>query len=589
MSVLSPYWLLGLLPWGVVVYWLLRRRRWPTGIPFLELWRGPFRPPRPTHRFARPPLPVAMVMLAMLLAILAAARPAIGDPTGRRAKPIPVVVDRGAGMSVRGGARLRETFAALQRGLMENRVGVLRLLHLHAVPDAGVRRTDVSDLTNPLPFPLTAADTRSAVVATTSRVLAETSGPVIVLSDQLLNIADDRVIQVPPPPNVPFRNVGIVRLAARAAPRPQVMVTVGGQGWTDAVRVVVSTGGVESGATVEAPPDGQTRDAFVDVPTLGPTVEARLVAGGDASADDRAWLMREGASPRIETRAAPDPAVRRVIESYAALRPPTDGSAKVLVVTDEADAARTRAVVIPARRDGKSVGGPFTVTSHPLTREFDFGAIADAAFVTDPPAGWTPLVRRGQDVWVAVRESPVRQVWVGFDAPEWARTPAFVVFWAGLLDWVGGAGAEPAYVGSGVGTAGPEWGPPAGAEANVDAKWWPGLYVRGDGALRAVNSGLVTPGAGAPPGDWRVRLAAFQQADRVHFGSPLLLAALAAALVAAAAWTRPSLTEISGKTTVTSDGVLTEARAARAEAKSRPNPDEPGRPNLSPGALRRPD
>ena len=66
-----------------------------------------------------------------------------------------------------------------------------------------------------------------------------------------------------------------------------------------------------------------------------------------------------------------------------------------------------------------------------------------------------------------------------------------------------------------------------------------------------------------------------RQADYTELAPYLLLTAVACALFAAAAWKRPSLTEISGKTTVAADGVLTEARAAKAEARSQLTPTNP--------------
>ena len=40
---------------------------------------------------------------------------------------------------------------------------------------------------------------------------------------------------------------------------------------------------------------------------------------------------------------------------------------------------------------------------------------------------------------VAVRESPVRQVWIGFTLIRILRTSDFVVFWTNVFDWIGQA------------------------------------------------------------------------------------------------------------------------------------------------------
>jgi hypothetical protein len=218
---------------------------------------------------------------------------------------------------------------------------------------------------------------------------------------------------------------------------------------------------------------------------------------------------------------------------------------------------------VPGRRDGKSTAGAFTVSPHAVTRDVDFAAIADATVATDPPAGWTPVVRRGGDVWVAVRETPARQVWVGFDAPRWPREPGYVVFWAGVLDWLGGGG-DVTYTASTVAESGPDWAPPAGAGEGIGANHWPGLFRRADGALKAVNSGLITPGAVSDTG-WKTQIPTLRTGALTPLAPWVALAALVCLALAAALWKRPSLTEISGKTTVAVDGVSTEARAARAD------------------------
>ena len=77
MVLISPLWLLGLLPWAGVTAWLLWGRRQRTLVPFLPLWRGPAPVPRAKRSVQLPPAAVIFAILSMLLAVLAAARPAI--------------------------------------------------------------------------------------------------------------------------------------------------------------------------------------------------------------------------------------------------------------------------------------------------------------------------------------------------------------------------------------------------------------------------------------------------------------------------------------------------------------------------------
>src|SRR5437762_12117215 len=71
----SPIWLMLLPPWAALTAWLLWMRYRATRVPFLDLWRGPIEPSRATRRFHLPPLALLALVFAMLLAILAAARP----------------------------------------------------------------------------------------------------------------------------------------------------------------------------------------------------------------------------------------------------------------------------------------------------------------------------------------------------------------------------------------------------------------------------------------------------------------------------------------------------------------------------------
>src|SRR5688500_655357 len=100
MSFLSPIWLLGLLPWMAVVVWLFRGRRTRVNVPFINLWRGDVTGPRPKRSWEKPPLALAAALLAILLALLAAARPVWQTRTESRT--ITIIVDRSVTMSARG-------------------------------------------------------------------------------------------------------------------------------------------------------------------------------------------------------------------------------------------------------------------------------------------------------------------------------------------------------------------------------------------------------------------------------------------------------------------------------------------------------
>ncbi len=500
MIFIAPLWLLGLLPWLAVTVWLLRKRRRPTGVPFIEFWqRGPVTPPKPARNFASPPWPLALAMLAMLLALLAAARPAV---RGRGGRPLTILVDRGATMSA-GAPR----FLAVSRDVATElgRRGSRRPVELVLMPGAGPARTDAAGWLDVVErAKRTAVPTGDLLWPTVARRLAESNDPVLVVTDHPPALSDERLIVVAPPAPSD-RHVGIAHVAARELPTPQVMVSVEATSWEEPVVVGVSTGGRATGGRLEASP-GTTgrRDLFIDVPVLGPVVDLRLDSpgGGDAAAaDDRAWLVREGTWPRVEPGAALPASLDRFIRTYAAARPPTDESPRVRVTDQFGDVRNDQPAVFletPADGDRAAVepvpAGEVEVVSHPVTRNVTFPPSFGSTGQAAPPAGWTPIVKRGDDVVVAVREAPTRQVWVGIgEFDTWSRTPGFVIFWANVFDWLGAGGATYTY--HAPGTVG------AGVDAGTRRSW----CRRRAGAV----AGPVPPlGRNAPGRERRIRTVA---------------------------------------------------------------------------------
>src|SRR3954470_19543785 len=109
MTWLAPIYLLTLLPWAAFAAWMLVGRRRRQRVPFLPLWDAPEELRKPKKGFEPPPLSIAFILLALLLALLAAARPELGGPHSRGR--VPTIIDRGAPMSATPAGHAR--FAAL--------------------------------------------------------------------------------------------------------------------------------------------------------------------------------------------------------------------------------------------------------------------------------------------------------------------------------------------------------------------------------------------------------------------------------------------------------------------------------------------
>jgi hypothetical protein len=524
MSFAAPIWLLALLPWAAITLWLLIGKRKRVDVPFLDLWEGPDQGERTTRLLHIPPLALAIALLAILLTIFAAATPRVAG-SGANA-PITVLVDRGATMPP-------------QR--VEPLLRELNLPHAHA------RFVNVPDTSAP-----TGLDTRAMLQHAITEQLARSDEPVVVVTDQPLNRQDDRVIQVAP--SQPAQNVGIIRIAVREKPAPQVMVRLRNQLPLTSAKLRITTAGNAAERTIDLPPTDVEKDYFIDVPAFGHELAIELEAPDDLPADNRAWLVRERNWPRVEIREPVSPAIRHLVGVYARLRPPGEGSHRVAIVRDAKQLAPEGPGVIAGAStqsgDAKSLENVRT-QDHPILNGVTWPP--SALLANNPPAGFTPIATSGDRVLVATRSEPSRQVWVGIDDDEWARSPDFVVFWTNVLDWAGeGTGEQ--FVAHPVGQLGAEWSPVESTadDAKRPPGLWPGLYRRSpDGALRAMNALDVRVGSLSDVPDWHQRLTNLSRTTGVLDLAPwAAVLAVACLLVSAAAWARRRLTAFSKPLTV---------------------------------------
>jgi hypothetical protein len=559
MTFAAPLYLLALLPWAAVVAYLVWGRRRRVDVPFLALW--PSRDEgavRVRRRATPPPLALALAILAMLLGILAAGRPAVRLSRERTA--VTLVIDRGWSMSAAGVLPGRHPLFDALGG----QLGSVQQLEVWTVPASGDApiRTDASDLTGAAVRDAarpTAVDTRNAVPAAVRKRLGNTNGPVIVVSDPRVALDDngERLVWISPEP--PARNAGIVSLSVREFPAAQAMVRVRATPGLSRGTVRVSSGAASAAREVELAA-GRDVNVFLDLPKLDAVVKAELLVDGpeDRAADNVAWVVRESSWPRIESRVPLPAHLQRMVEVYARQRPADDGSRRVILTStlDDLRGGNEPAVVFPPMGASSSGGGTpgekIELADHPLTRNVTCAEVGwPALAASEPPAGWAPVVRAGGKVWVAVREQPIRAVWVGFDAADWARSTDYVVFWANVFNWLGGGGSgggagEPErFAAHPVGTLDGDWTAVelAPSVAPPEPKLWPGLYRRADGTPRALCPPELPGVADArpPTTDWRERLRrlmAETPAGRAELGPGIALAALVCLAGAAAVWKR---------------------------------------------------
>ena len=520
MSFASPIWLIGLLPWAALAAWLLSGRREEARVPFVHLWPKSAAPLRVRRELHIPPLAIVCLLVALLLAVLAAAGPQWAGAAGAMRRDVTLVVD----LHVTSPAR-----DPIAVELVPQRVVLVRGDATEEVESSRWRERVGK---------LSGQPTLEALRAAVAEALGRDERPVVVLSNQRLEIDSKRLVQIAS--DATPRNVGIVRVSARAQPAGQVMVTLRNQSSHRRTELTVSSDGTTQRQTIDLPATGGEKSYFIDMPTMGRIVAATITADDDIDADNQAWLVRRAAWPVVEARGDLPAELVRVIEAYRKLRPADDRSKRLTVVTGSTPAAEPAAIIA---LDGaeQSIEGPLRIAEHAVAANVDWDDSLGPARVSEPPPGeWTPLVRAGARVLVAARERPARQVWVGFQSDTWPRHGSFVIFWTNVFDWLGQGGGD-AFVGEAVRRLDPQWrrlDELSGARASATVEPAPGIWGRDDGEMRALNAidiNLDPP----PPQDWRARLAAPPPPtapSRANLAGAALVAALVFALIAALTW-----------------------------------------------------
>ena len=518
MSFASPLTLLFLVPWTLLVLWLLSGQRHRVGVPFLDLWSGPVSSPKIKRTIQPPPVALALALAALLLAILGAAAPTLRSRSST--SRVTLIVDRGITMSAAGRG---DKFYSSLPNISAERVIV-------------VPPSDAADWRQ---VPPSAVATSGLLQAAVAHALAESMDAVVVLSDQALDRDDPRIIQITPD-SVP-QNVDIVHLAASVSSKLQVMVRVRNQSSLTSGSLVVSSGGKTVTRAIDLPPREGETNLFVDLPAVGDTIEAKVNAADDLDADNTAWLVRQRTWPRIEARSELPAELRRMIEVYQAHRAASADSARISVVAD--------LFALPANEPGVAIlgeGSSAKPTSGRVGVEFgDEPAIAgvdwrevakDAVAANSPGEGWKTLVSCGPQVLVAVRESPARQVWVGFSSPSFAKLKDYVIFWTNVFDWVGKGGDE--FVSEPVQMIGGEWKLETKASSEpFDVP--PGIYLRGDGTRRALNASDVRfPPPPRSDGRRQLSLLSKSQPAGIELRPGLLVLAMLLLLGACMLWKR---------------------------------------------------
>ena len=240
-------------------------------MPFIELSRGAVKFPRSSRQFSPPPLSLIAILAAMLLAILAAAGPTV--ERGKFPPSVTLIVDRGITMSARG--RIDEVLS-----LVKNLEPARRI----TIPDDPVGSDRPTN-----------TDTSAALQRTVAGLLAHSSGPVVVLTDQVLR---DNPHLVTISPTRPVANVSITHFAIRRLPATQAMIILRND--SQLTRGELSVDSIHQ--KIDLPAAAGERSYFVDLPNAPANVQATLDFADDFDGDNTADLARQRKVPTIEMR-----------------------------------------------------------------------------------------------------------------------------------------------------------------------------------------------------------------------------------------------------------------------------------------------
>ncbi len=537
MDFVWPAALWGFLPWLALGAWLLRGRRAKVRVAFLTLWRQAT-PPLPGRRRLRsPPWPVLLLWLAAGAALLALAQPRV--PAGQAvANHWTVVLSRDPWLAARRqGKQLEYTLLLRQADQwLGPQVGRITLMPAPQKVIQCSRSQWLEQADNWTPVATGAAEaTRRAVL----QALAESDRPVLLVGNRAIDLRDPRLFVLAQARLL--ENVGIDYFAAVASPLGQAMVRLLNHSDRKNALLTLSDGQTPTSLTVDLPPRGQSRDYFVDLPRLGPWLEAHITPDDDFAADNRAWISRRGRSAVAVAAGALSPPLQKMVAVWNRLRADPASGLRVMVASDLADHPAEEPMVLmpPATQP---LQAPLRIAAHPITEHIDWQNVErDGWAAPSPPSGFSPLVSDAAGrTLLAIRSEPARQVWIGLQSAELFNSSDWVLLFSQAMQWIGGPSAR--WLSEDAAAISGAWKTVSAAppEGSAQQGWWPGLYENGQGQWLAVGRRWDD----APPSIDLVPAAPPMRQHWRELTVPLLWLALAAGGLAAWGFIRksPSLT-----------------------------------------------
>jgi hypothetical protein len=428
MSFAWPLAFLLLIPWTAIFAWALLGRHDFARVPALFLWDISTAVSGQRRELRWPAPAVLFLLTAALLGIVALAGPAV-----RKQSPAPAVVIIDCSWRMSAPDRVADALKEVA------------FVTVRVVPVPGDAFESNSGVTvDRLAF--VNISTKVLLQAAVRQALRDdVPGAIYVVTDQPLEVTDARVIFLRPSKkidNIFIRALAVSDGIADGA-KPQAMVTLENHSQRlNAARATLQVDAVSQ--TITLPAYGGSMSYFIDLPDVADVVHAKILVDDDISADNQAWGVRAGNTAQLQALTSVSPAISRMMDVYTRHQKVTDRSVRVGVVESFFSLPQHMPGVAFSRAgEGELIDAKTSslqvAFDHPLTRGIDWPALlADGRASGLPGSDWRVLVSVGEQVLLAVRESPVRQVWVGYNADDFASRADFVVMSARIFDWLAG-------------------------------------------------------------------------------------------------------------------------------------------------------
>ena len=231
---------------------------------------------------------------------------------------------------------------------------------------------------------------------------------------------------------------GIESLVVR---HDQCMVTLYHAGPTAPADLVIEVDGVPIARSVALAGPGGSVPCFIDLPKGANRVRVALAnAPTQQQIGITAEAVRRRTWPRVQAVSPLPDEVSRIVDVYTARRPASSESLSIAIARNDVGLLGNQPGIVLADAT-TAVSGKVALWAHPVTEQVDNSAL-NIQRVATAANSFTPIVAVDGRMIIGVRDSPARQVWMGFSANTFAQTPSFVVLWTNVLNWVGDGGDE---------------------------------------------------------------------------------------------------------------------------------------------------